>query len=122
MTSQEVSPRAHRRPVLGVPVLRLSCCLKRRTPPLGERVHVLPQPGHSTRATPLSSKRLREICTSPENVHLSDVTGCDPAFFRDRARGACSVGTEDESFCSSFEEETCSVCVSGVCTSSATLA
>src|SRR5690349_2084132 len=70
-TSQSVSlsPLAHRRPVLGVFILRLSCDLKRRTPPLGERVHTLPQPGHSTRATLLSSKRWRGICTTPENVH-----------------------------------------------------
>src|SRR5437763_7861828 len=93
-TFQSVSPFSltHRRPVLGVFILRLSCDLKRRTPPRGERVHVLPQPGHSTSATPLSTKRLREIRTTPENVHLSDVAGGASAFFRDRAPGACSVG------------------------------
>src|SRR5260370_31361123 len=74
---------------------------KRRTPPLGERVHALPQSGHSTSVTPLSSKCLREIRTTPENVHLSDVAGGASAFFRDRAPGACSVGAEDGIFCSS---------------------
>src|SRR6266700_6234941 len=116
-TFQSVSPSllAHRRPVLGVFILRLSWDLKRRTPPLGERVHTLPQPGHSTSATPLSSKRWREIRTTPENVHLSDAATSDTAFFRNRAPVACSVGTEDGSFCSLFGEETCSACVSAVC-------
>ena len=73
-TSQSVSLSllVHRRPVLGVFILRLSCDLKRRTPPLGERVHTLPQPGHFTRAIPLSSKRWREMGTTPENVHVFD--------------------------------------------------
>src|SRR5207248_4186614 len=116
-TFQSVSPFSltHRRPVLGVFILRLSCDLKRRTPPLGERVHTLPQPGHSTRATPLSSKRWREICTSPENVHLSGAAGDASAFLRDRAREACSVETEGGIFCSSFEEETWEAVVSPSC-------
>src|SRR5260370_38092544 len=113
--SVSLSPLALRRPVLGVFILRLACDLKRRTPPLGERVHPLPQSGHSTRATPLSSKRWREICTSPENVHLSVAVGDASAFFRDRARGACSVETEGGIFCSSFEEEIWEAVVSLSC-------
>src|SRR5438552_12729483 len=107
-TFQSVSPFSltHRRPVLGVFILRLSCGLKRRTPPLGERVHTLPQPGHSTSTTPLSSKRWREMGTTPENVHLSDAATSDTIFLRDRAPVACSVGAEYGSFCSSFGEET----------------
>src|SRR5690554_3488183 len=68
---------------------------KRRTPLCGARTHVLPQPGHSTCKTPLSSKRWREIRTAPETVHLSGAATSDTAFFRDRARGACSVGAEE---------------------------
>ena len=86
-TSQSVSPfpLTHRRPVLGVFVFRFGCDLKRSTPPLGERVHTLQQPGHSTAETPLCSKRWRAMGTIPENVQLPDVADCNSSFSRDRA-------------------------------------
>src|SRR5947209_12797812 len=107
-TSQSVSPfpLTHRRPVLGVFVFRFGCDLKRSTPPLGERVHALPQPGHSTRETPLCSKRWRAIGTTPENVQFTDATGCDSPFSRDCACVTCSAG-RDGGFCSSLVGETC---------------
>lgn len=112
-TSQSVSlsPLAHRHPVLGVFVFRFLCDLKRRTPPLGERVHALPQPGHSTSETPLCSKRWRGMGTTPENVRLTDATGCDSPFFWDGACVCCSVGSEGDC-CSSFGGETCCATIS----------
>ncbi len=87
-------------------VFRFLCDLKRSTPPLGERVHALPQPGHSTSETPLCSKRWRAMGTTPENVQLTDATGCDSSFSRDGACVTCSVGS-DGGFCSPKGGETC---------------
>src|SRR5229473_3131477 len=74
-TPQSVlSDVAQRLPVTGVFVLRGLCGLKRRTPLTGESERVLPQSGHSTRATSLISHRLRSMATSiPENVHLGEM-------------------------------------------------
>src|SRR5437764_7802584 len=107
-TSQSVSfsPLAHRRPVLGVFVFRFGCDLKRSTPPLGERVHTLPQPGHSTAETPLCSKRWRAMGTIPENVQLPDVVGCNSSFLRDGTCVTGSVGGNGEN-CSSFGGTLC---------------
>src|SRR5450631_4358681 len=107
-TSQSVSPfpLTHRRPVLGVFVFRFGCDLKRSTPPLGERVHTLPQPGHSTAETPLCSKRWRAMGTTPENVQLPDVADCNSSFFRDRACVIGSGGGNGDG-CSSFGGTLC---------------
>lgn len=111
-TSQSVSPLAHRRPVLGVFVFRLGCALKRSTPPPGERLHALPQPGHSTTETPLCLKRWRAMGTIPENVQFPDTVGCSSFFSRDRACVTWSLGTEGGRSCSSFGEATGSADIS----------
>src|SRR5258708_6073832 len=117
--SVSLSSLAHRRPVLGAFVFRFLCDLKRNTPPPGERVHALPQPGHSTSETPLCSKRLISIGTPPENVHVSDAATSDTAFLRDGVLTTCSVEGIGGIFCSSFGEEVCSACFSPICTGSA---
>jgi hypothetical protein len=95
--------------------LRLSCDLNRRPPSCGSRVRVAAHSGHSTSATPLSRKHLREIWTTPENVHLVDVVGGNAAFFRDRACSICTVGAAGGFSGWAGGEETCSASVPLAC-------
>ena len=46
----------------------------------GESERVLEQSGHSTKAMPRSVNCLRLMETTPENVHLGDLTVCTCSF------------------------------------------